>query len=74
MSENNNSNPNCIFCQIVQGKLDAQIVADYQDENILVFKDHRPASDVHLLAIPKCCIERNLNSFPLNSFPTLKSI
>ena len=46
-------NPGCVFCQIVAGKLESNIVQDYETDGILVFKDIRPASDVHLLAIPK---------------------
>lgn len=46
-------NPGCVFCQIVAGKLESKIVRDFEAEGILVFKDIRPASDVHLLAIPK---------------------
>ena len=45
--------PDCVFCKIVKGTLESEIVKDYKEDNILVFKDHRPASDIHLLAIPK---------------------
>ncbi len=42
---------NCIFCQIVGGKLQANIV--YETENIIAFKDIRPKAPVHVLIIPK---------------------
>ena len=45
----------CIFCQIVAGKIPADIV--FEDEQILVFKDIQPRAAVHLLAIPKIHIE-----------------
>ncbi|MGB0732889.1 MAG: histidine triad nucleotide-binding protein [Pontibacterium sp.] len=45
----------CIFCQIVAGKLSATIV--YEDEHILAFKDRAPKAPVHILVIPKRHIE-----------------
>ncbi len=42
---------NCIFCQIAEGELDAEIC--YQDQRIIVFKDVNPQAPVHLLAIPR---------------------
>jgi histidine triad (HIT) family protein len=41
----------CIFDQIVAGKVPAEIV--YQDETVLVFKDIHPKAPVHVLIIPK---------------------
>lgn len=45
----------CVFCQIVAGKIPAEIV--FQDENVLLFKDIKPLKPVHLLAIPKKHVE-----------------
>ena len=42
---------NCIFCKIVRKEIPADIV--YEDEDVLAFKDIRPAAPVHLLLIPK---------------------
>jgi len=42
---------NCLFCQIVQGKIPAEIV--YQDENLMAFRDIRPMAPTHILIIPK---------------------
>lgn len=42
---------NCIFCKIAAGEIPAQTV--YEDEEMLCFKDIRPAAPVHLLLIPK---------------------
>ena len=42
---------NCLFCSIVSGETPAAIV--YEDENTLVFLDHRPLSAGHSLVIPK---------------------
>ena len=41
----------CIFCQIVAGKVPSDIV--YQDEDIIAFRDINPQAPVHLLIIPK---------------------
>ena len=41
----------CIFCQIVDGKIPGDIV--YQDEELLAFRDINPQAAVHLLVIPK---------------------
>ena len=41
----------CIFCQIVSGKIPSNIV--YQDEEVIVFPDINPKAPTHLLIIPK---------------------
>ena len=41
----------CIFCNIVAGKIPADIV--YQDDEVLAFRDIHPQAPVHLLVIPK---------------------
>ncbi len=41
----------CIFCQIVAGKLPVDKV--YEDEHILAFHDIAPKAPVHVLVIPK---------------------
>ena len=41
----------CIFCQIVAGKIPADIL--YQDEEVIAFRDINPLSPTHLLIIPK---------------------
>jgi histidine triad (HIT) family protein len=40
----------CIFCQISDGRLSAQIV--YQDDEMTAFWDRHPAAPVHILIIP----------------------
>ena len=40
-----------VFGRILRGELPATII--YEDERVLCFKDHAPASDHHLLVIPK---------------------
>lgn len=42
---------NCLFCNIVDKKIPAEIV--YDDEDILAFKDIAPRAPIHLLIIPK---------------------
>ena len=41
----------CIFCQIVAGKVPSEIV--YQDEEVIAFRDINPKAPTHLLIIPK---------------------
>lgn len=41
----------CIFCQIVAGKIPSDIL--YQDDKVMVFRDINPQAPVHLLVIPK---------------------
>jgi histidine triad (HIT) family protein len=41
----------CIFCQIVAGKVPSEVI--YQDEEVLAFRDINPQAPVHLLVIPK---------------------
>ncbi len=42
---------NCIFCQIVSGKIPGDFV--YQDDSVMVIRDIHPQAPVHLLVIPK---------------------
>jgi len=41
----------CIFCQIVEGKVPSNIV--YQDDEVIAFRDINPQAPVHLLIISK---------------------
>ena len=41
----------CIFCQIVAGKIPGEIM--YQDEEVIAFRDINPQAPIHLLIIPK---------------------
>jgi len=45
------SDPACLFCKIVAGKIPSRVV--YQDEEIFVFHDINPWAPVHFLMIPK---------------------
>jgi len=42
---------NCVFCDIIDGKAHADIF--YQDDDVIVFHDHRPKAPTHLLICPK---------------------
>lgn len=44
----------CIFCQIVSGKIPADIV--YQDKEFLAFRDIHPQAPKHVLIVPKAHI------------------
>jgi len=41
----------CIFCQIIAGKIPGDIV--YQDEEVLAFRDINPLASTHLLIVPR---------------------
>lgn len=41
----------CIFCQIVQGKIDSEKI--YETENVISFLDANPRAPGHSLVIPK---------------------
>ena len=41
----------CIFCQIVSGKIPSDMV--YQDEEIIAFRDIKPQAPVHLIITPR---------------------
>jgi histidine triad (HIT) family protein len=43
--------PDCRFCAIARGEIDARIVLD--DEDVLAFLDHRPLFPGHCLVIPR---------------------
>ena len=45
----------CLFCQIVARQSPADI--EYEDDEVLVFRDMYPKAPVHLLIIPKRHIE-----------------
>ncbi len=45
----------CLFCQIVAGESPAAI--EYEDEEILAFRDIYPKAPIHLLVVPKRHIE-----------------
>ena len=41
----------CIFCQIVAGKVPSEIL--YQDEEVIAFRDINPQATTHLVIIPQ---------------------
>ena len=45
------SDPDCLFCKIVAGKIPSKLV--YQDEDVYAFHDINPWAPVHFLIIPK---------------------
>ncbi len=53
---------NCIFCQIIEGQAPSEIV--FENERVIVFKDHLPRSPIHLLVCPKTHYSDFLNTPP----------
>ncbi|HEY81787.1 MAG TPA: histidine triad nucleotide-binding protein [Dehalococcoidia bacterium] len=41
----------CVFCQIVAGKLPSETL--YQDDEVMAFRDIHPLAPTHVLIIPK---------------------
>jgi histidine triad (HIT) family protein len=50
----------CIFCKIVNGDIPASKI--FEDDDVIAFKDIRPAAPVHFLLIPKRHIESLLTA------------
>ena len=51
--------PDCIFCQIAQGKSPAEI--EYEDPEVIAFWDVNPKAPVHILVIPKKHISETIS-------------
>ena len=43
--------PQCLFCQIISGELNATIV--YEDEHVVAFNDINPQGPTHVLIVPR---------------------
>jgi len=43
--------PDCLFCQISDGKIPAKII--YQDEKAIAFNDINPQAPTHVLIVPR---------------------
>lgn len=65
---------NCIFCQIVSKTAPGDIL--YEDDDVMVFKDIKPASKNHFLSIPKQHIKNaaHLTSADKAMLEKLKSV
>ena len=45
------SEPDCIFCKIARGEIEAEVV--YDEDEVLAFKDINGRAPVHVLVIPR---------------------
>ncbi len=45
------SEPDCVFCKIVAGEMDTEVVHD--EDDVLAFNDMNGRAPVHVLVIPK---------------------
>ena len=45
------NNPECIFCKIAAGDIDADII--YQTDHVMGFRDVNPQAPTHVLIIPR---------------------
>lgn len=45
------SSPECLFCKIVAGNIDASIV--HQNDAVVAFRDINPQAPTHILIIPR---------------------
>jgi diadenosine tetraphosphate (Ap4A) HIT family hydrolase len=62
---------NCVFCKIVEGAAPSEIY--YQDDDVLIFKDIKPAAKFHFLSIPKEHIP-NVNSLTRDHLELLNKL
>ena len=58
----------CIFCRIAKGEIPSEKIME--DDEIIAFKDIRPAAPVHILVIPKIHIP-TLNDVTADKLPLL---
>jgi histidine triad (HIT) family protein len=61
----------CLFCSIIGGKIKGEIV--FEDQNVVAFKDIRPAAPVHLLIVPRKHIE-SVSSLVAEDSPIIGAI
>jgi histidine triad (HIT) family protein len=45
------SSPDCPFCKIVAGKIDAEVV--FESDSVVAFRDINPQAPTHVLIIPR---------------------
>ncbi|MGI9205562.1 MAG: histidine triad nucleotide-binding protein [Woeseiaceae bacterium] len=45
------TDPNCLFCKIVNGEIEADVV--YENDDVIAFRDINPQASTHVLAIPR---------------------
>lgn len=41
----------CVFCRIIKKEIPTEI--EFEDENLIVFKDIHPKTEIHFLIVPK---------------------
>lgn len=49
------SNPNCLFCKIIEGEIPSTIV--YRNENVVAFRDIMPQAPTHVVIVPTVHVE-----------------
>lgn len=59
----------CIFCRIVKKEIPATV--EYEDEDVIAFKDVHPLAPVHLLVIPKEHIREFISVTDENTYVAL---
>jgi histidine triad (HIT) family protein len=45
------TDPNCLFCKIINKEIPAKIL--FENEDLLIFEDIKPAAPIHHLIVPK---------------------
>ena len=55
MSQPVHTDPDCIFCKIIAGRIPSSKV--YEDDELYAFKDIHPAAPVHFLIVPREHVE-----------------
>ena len=55
MSQSVHTDPDCIFCKIIGGRIPSSKV--YEDDELYAFKDIHPAAPVHFMIVPREHVE-----------------
>lgn len=55
MSQSVHTDPDCIFCKIIAGRIPSSKV--YEDDELYAFKDIHPAAPVHFMIVPREHVE-----------------
>ncbi len=62
----------CAFCKIAAGELPSTI--EYQDDEVMAFRDIHPSAPVHVLVIPKKHIDNILELEEFSIFEKVKRV
>lgn len=62
------SDPNCLFCKIIEGDIPANIV--YRNDNVVAFRDISPQAPTHVVIVPTVHVENAAGLAKMSSVVT----